>query len=328
MINNAWRAATVLGLTVAGGACGTSDPAATSLQGVVEYEERDLSFEVTGRIAEVAVHEGDTLPPGSLVARIVPDIERSALTARESEARAAEAQLGLLRAGARPEDIRALAARSDAARASESLLRTNAERSRKLFAAKALSPAALDEAEARLARAEAERRATDEAVFAARRGARSQEIDAAQGRLSAARASTDVQRERVSRYELRTLEVGEVLQVHLRTSELAVAGVPVVTVADTSHPYADVFVAASAAAGIRAGVGAHARTDGVPNAVGGRVEHVSRRTEFTPRYLFSNAERENLVVRVRVRLDDPGRRLTAGVPVFVRLDRAPEAAAP
>ncbi len=318
----------MLAMTIGGGGCGTSDPATNSLQGVVEYEERDLSFEVTGRIAEVAVHEGDTLPASALVARIVPDIERSALTARESEARAVEAQLGLLRAGARPEDIRALAARADAARASESLLRSNAERSRKLFAASALSRAALDEAEAQLARAEAERRATDEAVLAARRGARSQEIDAARGRLSAARASTDVQRERVSRYELRTLETGEVLEVHLRTGELAVAGVPIVTVADTSHPYADVFVAESATAGIRAGATAHARTDAVPNELGGRVERVSRRTEFTPRYLFSKTERENLVVRVRVRLDDPGRRLTAGVPVFVRLDRAPEAAAP
>src|SRR6266511_3138055 len=222
MIKNRWRAAIVLAMTIGGGGCGTSDPATNSLQGVVEYEERDLSFEVTGRIAEVAVHEGDTLPASALVARIVPDIERSALTARESEARAVEAQLGLLRAGARPEDIRALAAR-----------------------------------------AEAERRATDEAVLAARRGARSQEIDAARGRLSAARASTDVQRERVSRYELRTLETGEVLEVHLRTGELAVAGVPIVTVADTSHPYADVFVAESATAGIRAGATAHARTDAV-----------------------------------------------------------------
>jgi len=142
MIKNRWRAAIVLAMTIGGGGCGTSDPATNSLQGVVEYEERDLSFEVTGRIAEVAVHEGDTLPASALVARIVPDIERSALTARESEARAVEAQLGLLRAGARPEDIRALAARADAARASESLLRSNAERSRKLFAASALSRAA------------------------------------------------------------------------------------------------------------------------------------------------------------------------------------------
>jgi len=36
---------------------------ADTFQGVVEYEERDLAFEVTGRITAMAVHEGDQLAP-------------------------------------------------------------------------------------------------------------------------------------------------------------------------------------------------------------------------------------------------------------------------
>jgi hypothetical protein len=43
------------------------------------------------------------------------------------------------------------------------------------------------------------------------------------------------------------------------------------------------------------------------------------RTEFTPRYLFSEGERENLVLRVRVRIEDPKRELHGGVPAFVTL---------
>src|SRR6185503_3783617 len=89
MINNRTGVAGPVFLALSA-ACVAPDPAASSLQGVVEYEERDLAFEVTGRLAEVAVHEGDLLPAGALVARIVPDIERSALTARESEARVVE----------------------------------------------------------------------------------------------------------------------------------------------------------------------------------------------------------------------------------------------
>jgi hypothetical protein len=51
----------------------------------------------------------------------------------------------------------------------------------------------------------------------------------------------------------------------------------------------------------------------------GTVEHVSRRTEFTPRYIFSREERANLVVRVRVRIDDGKRTLHPGTPAFVRI---------
>jgi len=294
---------------------------ADTFQGVVEYEERDLGFEVTGRITAVAVHEGDPLAPQGLIARLAPELERSALAARESEARAAGEQLDLLRAGSRPEDVRVLAARVDAAHAAEALVRATADRTRKLAAAQATPRAALDDVEAQLQRAQADSRAAEESLRAGRRGARVQEVGAARDRLAAAQASTDMQRERVSRYELRALEAGEVLEVHLRTGELAVPGLPVVTVADTAHPYADVFVPEAAIGGIAVGTPARARIDALAHDLSGHVERISRRTEFTPRYLFSPAERASLVVRVRVRLDDPKRELHAGVPAFVHIDR-------
>ena len=51
----------------------------------------------------------------------------------------------------------------------------------------------------------------------------------------------------------------------------------------------------------------------------GKVEYVAQRTEFTPRFLFSEQERPNLVVRVRVRVDDDQERLHAGVPAFATI---------
>jgi HlyD family secretion protein len=313
-------------LSLAG--CPRHEPETDLFQGVVEYQERDLGFEMTGRITALQVHEGDRLAAGALIARIAPDLEESTLASRVSQARAAQEQLALLRAGTRPEDVDALAARVDAARASETLMRANAERTRQLFAAQAVPQASLDEANAQLLRAEADTRAAVEALRAAQRGARTQEIKAARERLAAAQADTDVQRERLARFELRALDPGEVLEVHLRPGELALAGVPVVTVADTAHPYADVFVPQAAIGGIHDGDAARARVDSLDHEIAGRVERISRRTEFTPRYLFSRTERATLVIRVRVRFDDPGRELHAGVPVFVRIGRQPAPAAP
>jgi HlyD family secretion protein len=303
-------------------ACTSRTPEADLYQGVVEYQERDLGFEMTGRITALYVQEGDRLPAHALVARIAPELEESTLAARESEARAAQAQLALLRAGSRPEDIQALAARVESARANEELMRANAERARKLFAAQATPQAALDDANAQLLRGQADTRAAVEALRASRAGARAQEIKAAGDRYAAAQASTDAQRERLARYELRALDPGEVLEVHLRPGELALAGLPVVTVADTTHPYADVFVPQASIGAIQVGAAAHARVDSLAHEVPGRVERVSRRTEFSPRYLFSRAERANLVVRVRVRFEDPTRELHAGVPIFVRIGGA------
>jgi HlyD family secretion protein len=99
-------------------------------------------------------------------------------------------------------------------------------------------------------------------------------------------------------------------------------GQPIVTVADTEHPYADVFVPQGDLGGIRVGAVARARVDSLRGEIAGRVERVFRKTEFTPRYIFSRDERQNLVVRVRVRFDDTKRVLHAGVPLFARIDRA------
>jgi HlyD family secretion protein len=320
MINNWHRWLTLIGALLVAG-CTRHDPDADAYQGVVELEERDLGFEVAGRVRSLEVHEGDRLEAGTLIASIDPELEESALSVRTAETGAAEQQLALLRAGARPEEIRALRARVDAAVANETLLRTNAERSRRLFEGQAVPRAALDQAEAELARATADRRAAEEQLSVAMQGNRRQEVAAAADRVTAARANVDLQRRRVGRYELRALEPAEVLEIHVRAGEFAVVGQPVITVADTRRPYADVFVPQGQLDGIRVGATARARVDSLTQEIQGRVERVLRTTEFSPRYIFSRDERANLVVRVRLRFDDPQRRLHAGVPLFARIER-------
>ena len=61
--------------------------------------------------------------------------------------------------------------------------------------------------------------------------------------------------------------------------------------------------------------------DNGPPPVRGFVETIAHHTEFTPRYLFSDRERGQLVVRVRVRFSDPDEALHAGVPAFVTIER-------
>ena len=147
-------------------------------------------------------------------------------------------------------------------------------------------------------------------------------------RLAAAEAEVALEDTRIKRYALRADSPGEVLHVHVELGEMAAIGTPVVTLADTNHPYADVFVPQSEVGGIRVGAPARVRVDAVAQELDGRVERISRRTEFTPRYLFSRGERTNLVIRVRVRVDDPRHELHAGPPAFVRIARAPAGASP
>ncbi len=112
---------------------------------------------------------------------------------------------------------------------------------------------------------------------------------------------------------------GDIVDVHGKIGELMTPGQPRSDLPDLAHPYVDVFAPQGKLQGVAVGAEVELRADGVAGTLKGRIEHVFPQTEFTPRYLFSDSERPNLVVRVRVRIDDPKHALHAGVPAFVNL---------
>jgi HlyD family secretion protein len=288
------------------------------LQGIVELDERVLAFEIPGRVKAIAVDEGDPVTPGQELARLDDTLDRLARDARAAEARAVTAEVDLLRAGSRPEDVRSLQATLSAMKANETLAKQNVTRQRPLFKSGVISPAELDAAESAYASATANRRDFEARLSRARHGARAEEVEGAIARAEAAETAVRSADERISRHVLRTDNHGIVLDVHLDPDEFAQVGAPIVTMADVHHPYVDVFVPQARVHTMGLGTTVEVRVDGREAPYEGTVEHVSRETEFTPKFLFSERERPNLVIRVRVRIDAPDGDLQAGVPAFVQ----------
>jgi HlyD family secretion protein len=320
MINNyLWAGALVAA------ACGGRDLANGAYQGIVELDERALSFEVPGRIQRLTVARGDIVKVDQVVAALDDTLERAAREARARDADAARATVALARAGSRAEEVRAAAAEARSARANEAVVRDQLGRQRSLLKENAVPEATVEELENRLAGAVATREAAEQRLAALAKGTRPEQISISEAQLAAAEQAVTLEDERLRRYELKTPLGGAVLDISLWPGEVAGAGATVLTVADVDHPYADVFVPQAEIAGISIGVRASVAVDSLAVALPGRVEYVSPTTEFTPRYVFSERERPNIVVRVRVRIDDAEHRLHAGVPAFVTIDRATEA---
>ena len=323
MINNGERAARGAWLTalLACSACARApETGVGSFQGVVELEEVSVGFELGGRVRSVAVKEGDVLAAGAPVADLDDELERSARAASASNAEVAKVQVAAVQAGARAEEVAAAAAKVRGAKANEDQIARNLARQRQLFAGGAVAAASVDDLQSGLDAAVAQRQALEQSLALLRRGARTVDVNAAEAKADAARTAVRLDDVRLARHDLRAPSAGTVLDVHVDPGEVVAAGTPVVTLADTTRPYADVFVPQANLAGIHVGSAAHARVDALPSAFAGRVEHIGRRTEFTPRYLFSDSERAHLVVRVRVRLEDPTGALFAGVQAFVTID--------
>jgi len=304
-------------LSLVSSACSEDhDPTATEYQGIVEFDERALSFEVPGKVQAVHVERGNSLVRYAVIARLDDTLERLNKASLEAEGRATNSELNLLYAGTRPEQIAQARAKLSAARSKLDFQLEDFRRRSELWAKDAIPASELDASRNLMQQAEADRDAATQALAELRRGPRSQEIEAGEARLDAARTEVQASEEKIRRHVLYAEGPGEVLDVPVKRGEYVAAGTPVVTVADTTRPFVDVFVPQGQIGKFTVGAPVLLRVDTYPSAFAGRVEYISQSTEFTPRFLFSPRERPNLVLRARVRVYDPERKLRAGIPAF------------
>jgi HlyD family secretion protein len=304
---------------VVGAGCRAHASVPPGFQGILEYDERIIGFELPGRVSDVPVHRGQVVDAGDILARLDDSLELASRDARQAELEAAQADLALFRAGSRREDISGAAADLSGAIANEALARKDAERKRVLVHDGAIPQAEEDRAEGDLEQASARRASLESRLALLRRGARREEIARAEANVQSRASALAEGTERLARYVLRAQEKGRILDVTVKPGEIAAPGTPAVTMADVAHPYADVFVPEGRLGAIQVGAQGEARVDALTDPFRAVVEYVSPDTEFTPKFLFSDRERPNLVIRVRVRIDDPGNRLHSGVPVFVKV---------
>lgn len=88
-----------------------------AVSGTIESEESTITAEITGRLVGFEVRDGDAVKAGQLIARTEDPVIAAQVAQAQATVGVAEANLALLRAGTRPEDVRAAEAARDASRA-------------------------------------------------------------------------------------------------------------------------------------------------------------------------------------------------------------------
>lgn len=313
---------------IAAGCREAGPPANVRATGHVEATEVRVATKVGGQLLELAVDEGSRVESGDLVARIdTTDID---LTLRRAGAEldAARAQLRLLAAGARAEDIRqaeaqAAAARAEIAAAEAELEAATAdlERFETLLRSNSGSEKQRDDAatrravaEQRVVAARERARAADEGLERVRAGARAEEIDAARARVAAVEAEIASLEQNRADAVVTAPVSGIVTEKLADQGELLAPRTPLVVVTDLDNAWANVYVDEPVVPRIRLGQPAEIVTDaGI--TVTGRVTFISPRAEFTPRNVQTAEERSKLVYRVKVAADNRDGVLKQGMPV-------------
>jgi HlyD family secretion protein len=291
-------------------------------QGSLAFEEYTLAFEVGGRLKELSLQRGDIIAVGASVALLDDSLLRPGLDARRADKKAAEARLALLRAGARPEDLASVSAQLKAAKTTEANIASNLSRQESLVSSGAAASATIDDLTAQLSRAKAERRLLEERWSTLHSGARDQEIEAAEAQVEAASAAINAEETRLTKYALASPFAGYVSEVFFEPGEVLSPGAPLATLLNTTRPYVDIFVPQGKLAGLSLKKEASIQVDGHSGSLCGYVESIGKQAEFTPKFIFSEQERPNIVFRVRVRVHDEKSVLHAGVPTFISFEKS------
>ena len=305
--------------------------------GHVEATEVRLAPKIGGRLATLSVKEGDRVEQGALVAQIDPRDMELALDRAKADRAQAEAQLSLVRAGSRREEIAQAEAQGEASRDEisaaraeltaatadlerfEALLRSNAgsRKQRDDAATRA------DVARERVQAAESRARAADQGTARLRAGARPQEIDVAGARVAAASAQVATAEQALTDTNIRSPMTGIVTEKLAEVGELLTPGMPVVVVTDLVNAWADVFVPEPVIPRLRLNQPATVFTDAGGSGIGGTISYISPKAEFTPRNVQTSEERSKLVYRVRIAVANNDGVLKQGMPVEAVLPLQP-----
>ena len=285
-------------------------PASSSVSGTIEADEVHVGSRYGGRVQKLFAQEGDSLTNSQIIA----ELDAAELHARRDRM---AAQLAELEAGPRKEEIAAAKADWEAQLADLEFARTNAERSKDLFAKNTVSATERDESVSRanlLEKTAAAAKSRYELLLA---GTRPEEI--AQSRAELAELDTQIAEMQISAPSSSTLEVlsvkvGDVLAPNQQVATLLLP-----------HIWVRVYVPEPWLGHIKPGDTATVRVDGYPGKdFSGVVEQVAREAEFTPRNVQTAEERVKQVFGIKVRLDGSSGELRAGMSADVSFPNVPK----
>ncbi|GAB3394404.1 HlyD family secretion protein [Azotobacter armeniacus] len=304
--------------------------------GRIEATEIDVATKLAGRVAEIAVDEGDFVQPGQILARMDTQVLEAQLNQARAQVRQAESAILTARARVNQRESEEATAeavvqqrQAELSAAEKRFARTDALVRRNAVARQQLDDdwANMQSARAALTAARAQVHSAQAAIAAAR-----SEVVEAESALEAARASvaslqadiddSQLKTDRLARVQYRVAEPGEVLA----------AGGKVLNLVDLTDVYMTFFLPTRDAGRVALGSDAHLVVDAAPGyVIPARISYVASVAQFTPKTVETESEREKLMFRIKARIDPQLlekhlEQVKTGLPgrAYVKLDSAAE----
>ncbi|MBJ3816602.1 secretion protein HlyD [Shimwellia pseudoproteus] len=299
------------------------------LYGNVDIRTVDISFRVGGRLASLAVDEGDTLKRGETIGKLDSAPYQNALHQAEANVAAAQAKYDLMTAGYRDEEIAQAQAAMRQAQAAWQYADSFYQRQQGLWASRTISANDLDNARSGRDQAKANLKAAQDKLSQYHTGNRPQEIAQAKASLLQAEAQLSQATLDLADTTLIAPSDGTLLTRAVEPGTMLSAGNTVLTLSLTRPVWVRAYVDEINLNQAQPGREVLVYIDGRPDKpYHGKIGFVSPTAEFTPKTVETTDLRTDLVYRLRIVVTDPDDTLRQGMPVTIDFAAQPQTTAP
>ncbi|SFF01814.1 HlyD family secretion protein [Phytobacter palmae] len=295
--------------------------AALTLYGNVDIRTVNLSFRVGGRLASLAVDEGDAITAGQPLGEIDKAPYENALLQAKANVSTAKAKYDLVTAGYRDEEISQAAAAVNQAQAAYDYAQNFYQRQQGLWKSRTISANDLENARSSRDQAQATLKSAQDKLSQYRTGNRPQEIAQAKASLEQAQAQLAQSQLDLQDTQLVSPSNGTLLTRAVEPGSMLNAGSTVLTLSLTRPVWVRAYISETNLHQARPGQTVLLYVDGRPNKpYHGKIGFVSPTAEFTPKTVETPDLRTDLVYRLRIIVTDADDDLRQGMPVTVRFD--------
>jgi HlyD family secretion protein len=290
-----------------------------TLYGNVDIRSVNLSFRVGGRLASLAVDEGDAITAGQVLGELDRAPYENALMQAKANVAAAQAQYDLMLAGYREEEIAQTAAAVKQAQAAYDYAQNFYNRQVGLWKSRTISANDLENARSSRDQALASLKSAQDKLTQYRSGNRVQDIEQAKATLEQAQAELAQAELNLHDTTLTSPSDGTLLTRAVEPGSMLNEGGTVLTLSLTRPVWVRAYVDERNLSQAQPGREILLYTDGRPDKpYHGKIGFVSPTAEFTPKTVETPDLRTDLVYRLRIVVTDADDSLRQGMPVTIK----------
>jgi membrane fusion protein YbhG len=296
--------------------CGNgNDKNSIEASGNIEATNVTVSSQVTGKVLSLLKDEGENVNAGDTVLIIDHEILAYQLQQAVAAEEAAQAQLNLLKAGAREEDIKQGEEVVTQAQVSFETAQKDAERMKALFNSKSITEKQYEDAASRLNITQAQLTSAKENLKKLKNFARPEDKNQAKANVDKQVAAINLLKKQIRDSYVQSPINGIIVKKFFEPGETVTMLSSLFKASDLKVVNLIIYVSEEELGKVKLGQTADVSSDTYPNKkYEGKITYISPEAEFTPKNIQTKDERTKLVFAVKIEIKNPKFELKPGMP--------------